>query len=147
LLRIADRYGGKYTILSGYRSLNKQFKLWEAQTSTPAAFPGCSQHNYGLAVDVSFTDNRWQRWFMGNAQKIGLQTVVGDRNHLQVLPGADFRRRAEGSGLCPDPAFDRLASRGRGIRGCPPGMHHVEIVGGNAWCSETGSSEEGFSIE
>lgn len=42
-------------VVSGYRSLEEQAKLWDAyrlRGGAKAAPPGSSAHNYGLAVDV-----------------------------------------------------------------------------------------------
>lgn len=50
--------GYRATYTSGYRSISKQRALYDAwikrgKRGLPAAPPGSSSHNYGLAVDVS----------------------------------------------------------------------------------------------
>lgn len=105
LLRIADRYGGQYQVLSGQRTLDKQWELLNTVKDRPVAFPGCSQHNYGLAMDVRFRDPRWQRFFQEAARAIGLVTVAGDPNHVQAIPGNVFRRETELRNLCPSPGY------------------------------------------
>ena len=46
-------------ITSTFRSVSEQRSLWEERMNRvlPVAFPGCSQHNYGLAWDM-VTDNQ-----------------------------------------------------------------------------------------
>jgi len=69
-------------------------------------YPGCSQHQYGMAVDVQFSDNLWQEWYLSAARWLGLVTVSGDPVHVQTFPGKNFREVTEAMGLCsiPDPA-------------------------------------------
>jgi LAS superfamily LD-carboxypeptidase LdcB len=50
------RRGLRAVVTSGYRSLAKQARLYEAyrRGGPLAARPGSSAHNYGLAVDIAF---------------------------------------------------------------------------------------------
>lgn len=105
LLRLADRYGGDHRVTSGKRSQAKQWKLYNESRNVPAAFPGCSQHEYGLAIDVQFRDSRWQTWYLDSARRIGLTTVPNDPYHVQALPASVIRPILEGAGRCPSADF------------------------------------------
>jgi len=49
----AVRGAGWYvTVTSGYRSVEEQERLYYGPHILPVAVPGCSTHNYGLAVDL-----------------------------------------------------------------------------------------------
>ncbi len=136
LLSLADRHGGRYTVLSGGRSLAKQWELYQAQTTIPAAFPGCSQHQYGLAMDVKFTDPEWQEWYLASARKIGLQTVSFDPNHIQAISRGSFYPFVNQAGLCPNPYYKNKQRMERPERLCPPGQTHVEVYKGVDYCYE-----------
>lgn len=101
ILGVSSRYGGRYTVTSGVRSQDKQSQLYMAgTTNTP---PGCSQHQYGLAVDVQFTGANaqwWQEWYLRNARHLGLVTVPNDPVHVQAIPGSSFRTLAVQAGAC-----------------------------------------------
>ncbi len=101
ILRVADRYGGQYTVTSGVRSRDKQSQLYmEGKTDTP---PGCSQHQWGLAADVQFTGpyaQWWQDYYQRNARNLGLITVQNDPVHVQAIPGSTFRSLAVQAGVC-----------------------------------------------
>jgi len=105
LLQIADRYGSRYTVTSGKRTSAKQQELYRGRGPFPVAQPGCSQHEYGLAMDVSFRDPRWQNWYLEAARIVGLVTVPDDPVHVQAARGSAFRPVVEQMGLCPDPRF------------------------------------------
>lgn len=111
LLRIADRYGGRHTVTSGYRTAFDQQRLFRTIRNVPVAEPGCSQHEYGLAVDVKFSDPRWQNWYLRAARALGLTTVSDDPVHVQAVPGSAFRPIVTRAGLCPDPRFVRYVPR------------------------------------
>jgi len=104
ILDAASHWGGKFTITSVNRTAAKQQELFRRAGSS-AARPGCSQHQYGAAVDVIFEDPRWQDWYLASARNFGLTTVRGDSVHVQLIPGARFREWAEPRGLCPDPNY------------------------------------------
>lgn len=107
LLDIADRHGGRYQVTSGVRTGQKQWELYaqNAWSGTPTAEPGCSQHQYGLAMDVQFTRDIWQKWFIRNGVNVGLTSVRGDPVHLQAIPGGQFRAAVEPLNICPDPRY------------------------------------------
>jgi len=109
---LIDYWGGKQGYLSGVRSLDKQRQLFNTLTDRPVAAPGCSQHQYGFAVDVfwlpiiSFRFNiqmtgRQTNQFMETVgEALGLKTVQNDLGHFQIFPGPQFKAWAVGSGFC-----------------------------------------------
>jgi len=104
ILTVADQYRGQYTITSVNRTADKQWELFR-QFDSKAVAPGCSQHQYGAAVDVVFSNEAWQNWYLASARNFGLSTVVGDPVHVQLIPGGRFREWTVSQGLCPDPSF------------------------------------------
>jgi len=121
---VIEYYGGSTIYLSGFRTRAEQTKLWEDCNAFlagltcpyPVAVPGCSQHEYGMAVDVAFLQpggdapdlGEWQAAAREYAKLIGLVTVAGDPNHFQVWPGAEFRKLAQDAGECPIPVPRRV---------------------------------------
>lgn len=63
LLDVARRYSLSPHITSGFRSIEKQRRLYErylaGQHPLPVAPPGKSMHNYGLAFDMISRNNQW----------------------------------------------------------------------------------------
>jgi hypothetical protein len=59
---------------SGFRSIERQRQLWEASDKSGhmVARPGHSQHNFGRAVDLRFTDDAAREFAHANAAKYGL---------------------------------------------------------------------------
>jgi len=110
ILDVADHYGGRYSLTSVWRTAAEQQALRELPNST-AAQVGCSQHQYGLAADVVFSNTAWQDWYLASARNLGLTTVRGDSVHVQMVPGAQFREWAESRGRCPDPAYRTHSQR------------------------------------
>jgi len=57
LYDIGKYYDGKLVVTSAFRSPSKQYELWRkwkmGESPIPAAYPGRSQHNYGLAFDMA----------------------------------------------------------------------------------------------
>jgi hypothetical protein len=92
LYNVAEYWGLHPRLISGYRSIREQTELYNRMLNCkasgrtdclPAAYPGNSLHNYGLAVDIGSDDNArlgalWQsvggRW--GGS--------FGDPNHFDV---------------------------------------------------------------
>jgi len=104
ILDFADYFEGNYHVTSSLRTAGQQDAL--LRKGNRFAVPvGCSQHQYGLAVDIEWPDPGWQSWWLGAARAMGLTTVAGDTVHAQAIPGATFRQWAESQGLCPDPAY------------------------------------------
>ena len=99
LLAWADYYNLQSTIVSGYRSLDEQARLYakgrtqyEIQQrvrkhggggSVTDAPPGSSAHNYGLAVDFEGPD---QRAVISLARQIGFGLISWDPGHVEY-PG------------------------------------------------------------
>ena len=104
ILNWASQYGPEVSITSTVRTAQEQWRLFNSPNSL-AAQVGCSQHQYGLAADVSFQDSAWQNWYLASARNFGLTTISGDPVHVQAVPGAQFREIAGRAGLCPDPRY------------------------------------------
>ena len=69
-------------VMSGYRSPERQAQLWEAalrKYGSPerarkwVAPPGHSNHNHGIASDLTFSSPAAKRWVHQNAKKYGLR--------------------------------------------------------------------------
>jgi len=105
ILEYADRWGPRYSVTSGVRSAQKQYDLYLSPGNT-AVPPGCSQHQYGVAVDVWWQDPAWNNWYLQSARNFGLTTVRGDPLHVQAYPGVSFRNWSQRSGFCPDSRFN-----------------------------------------
>jgi len=110
--QVIDFWGGGQIYLSGFRSIEQQEQLFNRDTQRPTAAPGCSQHQYGFAVDVI-----WNPIFdfgrniaihgkelvevMSNlGRQLGLTVVANDPGHFQVFPGAQFKAWAVASDFC-----------------------------------------------
>lgn len=63
LVEVARQYGLKPRVTSTFRSISEQRRLYEeyqsGRSKYPAAPPGRSQHNYGLAFDMIAEDLNW----------------------------------------------------------------------------------------
>lgn len=73
---------GKVKLNSGYRSAERQAKLYqdaikkygsEKAARKWVAPPGKSNHGRGIAYDLGFADNNTRQWFHQNAAKYGLK--------------------------------------------------------------------------
>jgi LAS superfamily LD-carboxypeptidase LdcB len=82
-----------YRVTSVYRDPVKQKKLWDAyqlklalgQPTLPAAHPGCSAHEYGVAVDMVPTDPRNLETMVALARYAGLYWFgPKDRVHFDL---------------------------------------------------------------
>jgi len=104
ILDYADNWGPAYTITSGVRTANEQFFLFNTP-GVVAAQVGCSQHQYGLAVDVYFEDPGWQQWYLSSTRNFGMTTLTEDPVHVQVFPGQTFREWVAAAGYCPDTRY------------------------------------------
>jgi len=101
ILDYADNFGPRYSMTSGVRTAPEQFELFR-RPGTVAAQVGCSQHQYGLAVDVWFENPNWQNWYLASARNFGLTTIAADPVHVQAFPGQKFREYVAALGYCPD---------------------------------------------
>jgi len=107
ILTYARQAGGEFTITSVNRTIEQQWDLWKGRNPS-AVRPGCSQHQYGLAVDVFFENADWREWYLASVRNFGLTTVSGNSVHVQLVPGARFREWSESQGLCPAPYYRNL---------------------------------------
>lgn len=134
IIEVYRLVGGRATLTSGRRSLSQQRTLYDQQTNRPAAFPGCSQHNYGFAADILF-DRIVQITSKGRARifpradeiafgtrlahHVGLTTVANDDGHVQMYNGIQFKSWAVNRGLCdPNP---------------PPPLASIPTIPGGFW--------------
>jgi len=116
LAEVARLNGGSQALISGNRTREEQWKLYNFQGTRPAAYPGCSQHQYGFAADavwtpfatitskgrgVVYSQQETNRIMNEAAAIASLTTVRGDPGHLQVFNGAQFRAHVVSVGLCP----------------------------------------------
>lgn len=89
VLREADKAGLQPIVVSGYRSNEEQQRLYDnyrvGKSKLPAAAPGRSAHNHGLAVDV-WSGNGRQQELIRLFKKHGAETVSNDPPHFQY-PG------------------------------------------------------------
>lgn len=70
-LELAEQNGIPLVLTSGLRSNEEQERLYQQGRTTPGnivthARPGTSKHNYGLAVDVAFLNNKQQPHWSGS---------------------------------------------------------------------------------
>jgi len=77
LQRLVQDSGGKISVGSGYRSLAEQQVLYDrwirrVPGQAPAAKPGSSNHNYGLAADLKYKPGG-REFAHANAGKYGLR--------------------------------------------------------------------------
>ncbi len=99
LLELARKDGLRVTVTSTLRSHAKQLALYKAwlqrgQTGLPAAVPGYSTHEYGLAVDLVTDD---VKRLAELAQCSGLHWAgPGDRVHFDPFGFAGWRDIIEG---------------------------------------------------
>jgi len=124
ILAYASQYDPVVSITSTVRTAQEQSALFNRVNSL-AAPVGCSQHQYGLAVDVLFEDPRWQEWYLASARNFGLTTVSGDPVHVQAVPGSVFKSYVSSLGLCPDPNYPKTFPH--------PDGRVVEVDGGRTW--------------
>lgn len=63
LVEVAREYGLQPRVTSTYRSLREQAALYkrfiEGRHPLPVAPPGRSKHNYGLAIDLVCSNEKW----------------------------------------------------------------------------------------
>lgn len=92
-LATLEGYGISGTVTSGLRDSAKQQKLYSdfiaGRSTIPAAPPGRSSHEYGLALDFVVDDGKdsqLQRAVMDWFQAMGAELVPGDPVHIQY-PG------------------------------------------------------------
>lgn len=89
MLTYLDQRGFEPTVTSGLRTYGEQTRLYMAylagRSRLPAAPPGRSAHNYGLAIDV-WAGNGQQGAMMSIVYSLGGELVSGDPPHVQY-PG------------------------------------------------------------
>jgi len=113
---VAVLYRTFQVLLSGNRTRAEQLRLYNFQSKRPAAYPGCSQHQYGFAADASWApmttvtskgklfsygEEFTIRTMNNAARHVGLHLVAGDTGHFQAYNGGAFRNWAVSTGACP----------------------------------------------
>lgn len=97
-LQVAEYYDVPVTVTSGFRSVEEQARLYRnyqrcvqtgefgktARCRFPAAPPGTSSHNYGMAWDSVVGDPRYQDWWTYVRELAGFQVLRNDIIHAQV---------------------------------------------------------------
>lgn len=84
-LAMAAAAPGGVSIGSGWRSHEQQTRL-HAQKPNLAAAPGKSNHEFGLAIDLSFQNEATRRWVHANARRFGLWFPMDyEPWHIQLL--------------------------------------------------------------
>jgi hypothetical protein len=99
-------YSATYT--SGYRSVAKQRQLYAAyrsgRSALPAAPPGSSEHNYGLAVDVVTNAPDSVKLFAADVAGL-VWFGPGDYVHYGTYPPAAWRDIVRRAGMGADVGF------------------------------------------
>lgn len=80
LQAMIEASGGRLGVGSGYRSVEEQTYLWEnavakygpEEARNWVAPPGSSNHNHGVAADLSYETDDAQDWAHANAARFGL---------------------------------------------------------------------------
>lgn len=116
---VINHWGGVQIYLSGVRDREEQRRLFDRVQNRPVAAPGCSQHQYGYAVDVAwallreespmgeFSPAQINQLMSDLGRSIGLVTVQRDPGHFQIFPGSEFKPWAVSSGFCNPTAVPR----------------------------------------
>ena len=131
--------GGRISPGSGYRTIEEQAALrikngcpdvYQSPASScrvPTAIPGSSNHNHGLAMDLSY-NAEGAKWAQANAARFGLHFPVrGENWHVEMIDDEGSRAAMQGTGRGaigfdttwqdrPKPA-DELSSRLNSIMG------------------------------
>lgn len=91
---LPEQYKGQVKIMSGYRSVAEQQVLWdkkvreigEARARKLVAPPGKSNHQRGVAADLTYATPAVQRWVHQNAARFGLAFPMGHEPwHIEPL--------------------------------------------------------------
>ena len=90
-LRMEAAYGSPLQLNSGFRTMSEQTYLWNCyqtkrcNNGNLAARPGYSNHQNGIALDISSRD---YAYLAANAHRFGfIRTVVSERWHWEYRPG------------------------------------------------------------
>lgn len=141
--QVVDAYGGSSILFSGFRTKREQQAIWDDCQSRgritklpfpqlpcgPVAQPGCSQHQYGFAVDAGFFGpatgvGTFPDW-TGYAQDLGkhywgLHQVSGDPGHFQMYTATEFLPWVRTQGECLESQPRLAIFPGNYWQGLPP---------------------------
>ena len=93
-----------YLIYSAWRSHEKQAEIYAAEPSAYVAFPGCSEHESGLAIDIETAgqeeEARHLEWLHKNSWRFGyiLRYPMG-QEHITGIPYEQWHFRYVGEEL------------------------------------------------
>lgn len=97
LQRLIKDSGGKVKIGSGYRSIAEQQVLYDrwkrgVPGQAQAAPPGKSNHNHGLAADLTYADDNSRKWVHANAANYGLRFPMSyEPWHIEPVNAREIR--------------------------------------------------------
>jgi LAS superfamily LD-carboxypeptidase LdcB len=145
-------------IMSGYRSPERQQELWDAALAkygSPEAArkwvapPGHSNHNHGIAGDLTFASDEAKQWVHKNAAKYGLRFRMAHEGwHIEPIDAkgddGDWANRVSGGTEAPatDQQFLGRQDLPRGIRNNNPG--NIDRREGINWDGTIDGPEERF---
>jgi len=99
LQRLIADSGGRIKLGSGYRSMADQQVLYDRYRSgdprqkAPAAKPGKSNHNHGLAGDLQYADKSAREFAHANAAKYGLRFPMSyEPWHIEPINAREIRK-------------------------------------------------------
>jgi hypothetical protein len=121
MAKAARKAGVTLAIRSGYRSHDKQKKLYKAYRrgrGNLAARPGYSQHEAGKALDLVVTHEKTYSWLQDHASQFGFhRTVAGEPWHWEYL-GSPSRTALERGVIMQDPPAGSSPDEGYGEYPC-----------------------------
>lgn len=99
LIAAARAAGHQVTLNSSFRTLGSQtqlYKLYKSGKGAPAAPPGRSNHQYGMALDISVAAYpKLLQWLLANGPRYGWhKTVAREDWHYEYKPETDQMRSA-----------------------------------------------------
>lgn len=107
LVNFAADYGIRFQPTSGFRTTQQQWQIWTDRGRWGPARPGCSTHEYGMAMDVYHEDPAAMEWFRESARNFGLYTLRDSPYHFSAFPGSYWVRNSSSLPNCPDPVLSR----------------------------------------
>lgn len=116
-----QRWGRPITVVAGYRTLERQWYFWHLYQSGQgnlAAYPGSSNHGWGLAVDLAST---WCRWAVDQiGRTYGFSKACSDAQsewwHIKYDPGCTGATWKPGPSAPAGPRTLRFGMSGNDVR-------------------------------
>ena len=86
----AEADGVRLRLNSGFRSMAEQqdlYRKWQNGTGNRAAYPGYSNHQNGVALDIDVVADSHYNWMHANGNRFGFKRTVSDEPwHWEYLP-------------------------------------------------------------